>query len=234
MTQLEIDPPEGFEWHACQHVYIRIPKLSPWDNHPFTIANVCDPSIPEGERRLRFFIRSYTGFTRRIHHHLTKNAEADLEACLDGPYGTYHGDVLTTYDTLILIAGGGGISAILPVDPRICAQQKEREPASSIVYALEDLSLSKLDPDAQFTVNVTGEKIEPPTAIGEKPPTPTDPSVSEVDVKGARVEQDRIRFTAVSEKLQPRSKTLAIDMKPAQPCHLVQANNFPSMRAGKP
>lgn len=250
MIRMEIDAPEGFKWDAGQHIFLRIPKLSPWDNHPFTIANSLNPAVPEAERRLRFYVRPYNGFTRRLSHFLSKNTDAPLEACVDGPYGTYHGDVLTTYDTLILIAGGGGMSAILSWIQEYTNSKSQGIPlqVSSVqIYwsirhsealdwvgdVLKELDLSRLHPEVQFTINVTGEKTESPPTPNEKAPARYDSSPLAAEVDGSTIKHGRICFAQVFEQLQSRSKTLVIGMNPPPTYWLFVFNDVFSLRATK-
>lgn len=129
MTRLEVLAPADFLWQPGQHVYLRIPKLALFDNHPFTAASA-DASAAAHQTRqeknltehavsrvtpqnLTLLIRSHAGFTRRLRSYLDTMPDAQLEAWLEGPYGSLHG-LATPYDNVVLVAGGGGISACLP------------------------------------------------------------------------------------------------------------------------
>ncbi|RMZ82788.1 hypothetical protein DV738_g1624, partial [Chaetothyriales sp. CBS 135597] len=115
MTSLQIVAPAGFHWRPGQHVFVRIPKLNLLDNHPFTIANADKLDGNDNDQQnLSLYIRSYAGFTRRLRHYLQSTPDAHLEAGLDGPYGGHHRDLSVEFDEIVLIAGGGGISAVLP------------------------------------------------------------------------------------------------------------------------
>lgn len=247
MIKLEMDVPEGFEWDAGQHVFLRIPKLSPWDNHPFTVANSLIREIPEAERRLRFFVRPYNGFTRRLHQFLSKNTDVQLEACVDGPYGTYHGDVLTSYDTLILIAGGGGISAILPwvqefanarskgIPLQVSSVQvywsiRHSEALTWIEDVMKELDLFKLHPEIQFTINVTGEMAEHPQGLNHKAPARCDSPPLAEEMDGMNINHGRICFTEVLGHLRPDSRNVVIGKSLPQYC-LSVSNNTLSLRA---
>lgn len=249
MIQLEIDAPEGFEWDVGQHIFLRIPRLSPWDNHPFTIANSLIPGTPEAERRLQLFVRPYNGFTRRLHHFLSKNTDVQLEACVDGPYGTYQSDVLTNYDSLILIAGGGGISAILPwiqeytnskskgIPLQVSSVQiywsiRHSEALIWIENVLKELELPKLHPQIRFTINVTGEETGRPSTLNEKAPARCDFSPLAAEIDGPTIKQGRICFAEVFENLGHKSRNVVIGMFLPQNCLLVP-NNAISLRTSK-
>ncbi|RMD44450.1 hypothetical protein DV735_g745, partial [Chaetothyriales sp. CBS 134920] len=115
MTCLRIVAPVGFHWSPGQHIFVRIPQLNFFDNHPFTIANAAKLGSSDNDQQtLSLYIRSYGGFTRRLRHYLLSNPDAHLEAWLDGPYGGHHRDLSVDFDEIVLVAGGGGISAVLP------------------------------------------------------------------------------------------------------------------------
>lgn len=230
MIQLEIDAPEGFEWHAGQHVYVRFLRLSPWDNHPFTIANVIDPNIPEGQRTLRFLIRPYLGFTRRLYHCLTNQPDMQLMACLDGPYGTDHGDVFSTYDTLILVGGGGGISAIFPWIQALAISARNGSPLHVrfvrvywsirvseairwISDSLKELDLASLELDIKLSINLTGETCDAPASACEKTSRVGSTLAYEEVIEGGTIANGRIHFLDIFADLLRDSKTMVIGEK---------------------
>ncbi|MGI4812917.1 MAG: ferric reductase-like transmembrane domain-containing protein, partial [Janthinobacterium lividum] len=64
MTRVEVLAPENFTWTPGQHCFLRLPSLSPFDNHPFTIASAPPPpsSNSASPKSLTFLIRSHAGF----------------------------------------------------------------------------------------------------------------------------------------------------------------------------
>lgn len=121
MTRLDILPPNGFNWKAGQHVFLRLPGLSILGNHPFTIASTpslappvstscCDKGTLE-EGRLTFLIRAQAGFTRHLHRSLSNASLWQARTChIEGPYGGLSYTAENLYDTVILVAGGGGVT----------------------------------------------------------------------------------------------------------------------------
>lgn len=174
MSRLEIIAPDGFHWKPGQHVYVRVPQLNILDNHPFTIATSDtlreDYEVP---RFLHLYIRSYAGFTRRLYDHLHTSPDVQLEAWLDGPYGGHHRDFALSFDNIVLIAGGGGISAVLPwleyLTSLIGAKRKIRATKVQVHWSirnkaavawiadtLDRLDLKMLSSQIEFTIHVTG------------------------------------------------------------------------------
>jgi len=104
------------KWKPGQYVYLRLPGISVFENHPFTITSLCSSEFPsehgEGYKDMTLVFRPFRGFTRKV-------LEAALEhgplhtyrAFLDGPYGGMTRS-LDSFDHVLLIAGGSGITAL--------------------------------------------------------------------------------------------------------------------------
>lgn len=89
-----------------QFYYIYNPwSLTPWENHPLTLASWADG-------KLHFLIGPKKGATRKLQRRLEKQDHQDMRIVLEGPYGHTHS--LESFDHVVLIAGGSGITAILP------------------------------------------------------------------------------------------------------------------------
>ena len=140
-AMLRITVHTALRWTPGQHVLLRFPKLAILDNHPFTIASVTgkskdveDTDVQTNE--LLFLVRPYSGVTKRLLQHATAHASSNSivepanasssplkvkakeshHVSIDGPYGglEQHRAMHRLYDHVILVAGGGGVSAMLP------------------------------------------------------------------------------------------------------------------------
>ena len=120
MTRVTVLVPTNLHWRPGQHCWLRIPHLSVLQNHPFTIANlpaVSQSSRPRGCRMsgevqdMHFYVRGHSGLSRRLLHSAT---EMNRSVHLDGPHGGMIENIPRLYDSIILVAGGSGISACLP------------------------------------------------------------------------------------------------------------------------
>ena len=133
MTKLEIIVPHTHTWRPGQHYFLRFLSISIFDNHPFTVA-----SIPrtyynghpkeeggafvddggEPPNIMTFLIRSHAGFTRKLSKSVEKDtmelSSTSTKAWLDGPYGGCPLHLEHMYNNIICVAGGGGISSLLP------------------------------------------------------------------------------------------------------------------------
>lgn len=86
-------------------------------NHPFTIASRCPDAseesrdqVPFQPHEMTFLVRRYGGTTRKI-----MNYEGRMPyGMVDGPYGGIARPLHLLYDNIVLVGGGGGVSALLP------------------------------------------------------------------------------------------------------------------------
>ncbi|WWC88863.1 uncharacterized protein L201_003778 [Kwoniella dendrophila CBS 6074] len=99
---------DNFHWKAGQHAFISAPSISglPHESHPFSIANV--PTDISNEAY--FLIRVHTGFTKRLHAALTSDLTTNIPLYIEGPYGYPHS--LDSYSTVLLVAGGTGVTFV--------------------------------------------------------------------------------------------------------------------------
>lgn len=114
---IKITIPTQMRWKPGQYVYLRMPGISVFENHPFTISSLCSEDFPseygEQYRDCTLVFRPYGGFTRRLlKTAIDKGPFHTYRAFLDGPYGGMRRD-LAAFDTCILIAGGSGITALM-------------------------------------------------------------------------------------------------------------------------
>ncbi|CDR36322.1 hypothetical protein NBRC10512_003915 [Rhodotorula toruloides] len=111
------------KWSAGQHVFVRFLTLHPWSTHPFTIASLDAsttsffPSDPL-KRQMKFLIRPHSGLTARLAHLATSSSSPlSVPVLLDGPYGPSSplSTILSGSNSALLVAGGTGISFVLPL-----------------------------------------------------------------------------------------------------------------------
>lgn len=114
MVRLDVVAPGRWSWEAGQHFFLRFGAVRPLDNHPFTVADV-PRYTASNDTEMVFYIRPQGGLTARIGKIVDAKRMGDLRVTLDGPYGTViRPKIAMRYESVILVAGGGGISAILP------------------------------------------------------------------------------------------------------------------------
>lgn len=111
-----------------QHAYIYMPGVSLWQSHPFTVAwndystDVNSEKLASSRQDLEamktsqvsFVIRARTGFTNSLYKKAVTAPGGKLEVTgwVEGPYGVQHS--LDSYGTVVLFAGGVGITHQVP------------------------------------------------------------------------------------------------------------------------
>lgn len=90
-----------------QHCFVWIPRVRPFETHPFTI-------VANGPGGLELVANACGGFTRSLHNYATQTAAKSpsspspctVWASVDGPYGVFPD--MKSYDRVVLVAGGSG------------------------------------------------------------------------------------------------------------------------------
>ncbi|VDB82989.1 unnamed protein product [Peniophora sp. CBMAI 1063] len=133
--------PGYISWAPGQHFLLTVPCISRFLSHPFTCASICDEQIagPEG-RTLVFYVRSKAGWTRdfwdgvvallsvgrkypsgeRHPPHVLPPTGVLMRAIIDGPFGSVGRTEWGEYSTAVLVAGGSGLSFVLPIFEYLC------------------------------------------------------------------------------------------------------------------
>jgi predicted ferric reductase len=113
---VKVTIPTQMRWRPGQYVYLRMPGISPFENHPFTIASLCSDDFPSNYgpeyRDMALVFRPFGGFTRKVLDTARRKGPFKIyRAFLDGPYGGMQRE-LAGLDTIVFLAGGTGITAI--------------------------------------------------------------------------------------------------------------------------
>ncbi|KAK3116134.1 ferric-chelate reductase Frp1 [Teratosphaeriaceae sp. CCFEE 6253] len=114
-------PDIDFTWRAGQHAFLTIPRLRPFELHPFTIANAAGGSV--GDRSLTMLIKARSGFTKSLHTAAIRGTGSDrtYRALLSGPWGVPPN--LRHYETVVLIACSTGASFTVPLLEELVRQR---------------------------------------------------------------------------------------------------------------
>ena len=113
---IKVTIPTQVRWRPGQYVYLRMPGISVFENHPFTIASLCSNDFPseygEGYRDMVLVFKPFKGFTRKVLESALQHGPwHTYRAFIDGPYGGMRRR-LEAFDHVVLIAGGSGITAV--------------------------------------------------------------------------------------------------------------------------
>lgn len=114
---IKVTVPTKMRWKPGQYCYLRMPGISAFENHPFTIASLCSEDFPsdygEKYRDMIMVFRPFGGFTRKVYNQaVRKGPYQSYRAFLDGPYGGCPRQ-LEAFDTVVLIAGGSGVTSVV-------------------------------------------------------------------------------------------------------------------------
>lgn len=128
-VRVTVDLARPWTFKPGQHAYLYMPSIGLWQSHPFSVAwseEAVSLSEKEGlaitrqdvlslqKTSMSFIIRARTGFTNK----LFKRAEAapdqrfTTRCFAEGPYGGIHN--MHSYGTVMLVAGGVGITHQVP------------------------------------------------------------------------------------------------------------------------
>ncbi|KAL2001946.1 hypothetical protein VTN02DRAFT_962 [Thermoascus thermophilus] len=113
---VKVTIPTQMRWRPGQYVYLRMPGISAFENHPFTISSLCSDDFPssygEEYRDMALVFRPFGGFTRKVlETALRKGPYKTYRAFLDGPYGGMQRE-MAAFNDVVFFAGGSGITAI--------------------------------------------------------------------------------------------------------------------------
>ncbi|KAI0205320.1 ferric reductase like transmembrane component-domain-containing protein [Astrocystis sublimbata] len=104
-------------WKVGQHFYLCFPESSVWQSHPFTPLNL--PQTQNGSVKHSYIFRAKKGETKKIANlalkKLTQAPSATTSVVLTGPYGDSIAENLMPEDNVLCVAGGTGITYVLPV-----------------------------------------------------------------------------------------------------------------------
>ncbi|KAI0029304.1 hypothetical protein K488DRAFT_56673 [Vararia minispora EC-137] len=155
VVRLRFRRPSHLHWEPGQNAWLTMPGVSalPFESHPFTIATVDSPlesgtstekdelqPTPAKGKELTFIIQTRRGFTRRLQQ--IASTSGTLKVLFDGPYSLP--PRLAYYDTVVLFAGGTGISFTCPLFVDL-VHKARRDPSycrsAIFVWAIRDPEL---------------------------------------------------------------------------------------------
>jgi predicted ferric reductase len=102
-------------WAPGQHFFFAFFACAPFASHPFTVVSIPSPGSTK-RQKIVLLIREQAGLTRKL-----RKAVAGFESSkgtpvlLDGPYGGIMKTSLAKYEHVLLVAGGSGISFVVPL-----------------------------------------------------------------------------------------------------------------------
>lgn len=127
-VRVTVDMPRPWTFKAGLHAYLIIPSVGAFTSHPFSIAwsedaEHLDPEklamnrqdiLAMKKQSMSFVIRARTGFTKKLFQKAEAAPDGRFSTTVfaEGPYGGMH--QMTSYGTVMLFAGGVGITHQVP------------------------------------------------------------------------------------------------------------------------
>lgn len=128
-VRVTLDVARPWVFRPGQHAYLYMPSIGLWTSHPFSVAwsEEAESFNEKGglasnhkdilglrKTRVSFIIRARTGFTNRLFLKASAAPEGRMftQCFAEGPYGHLH--TMRSYGTVMLFAGGIGISHQVP------------------------------------------------------------------------------------------------------------------------
>ncbi|KAK0113166.1 hypothetical protein ONS95_014865 [Cadophora gregata] len=127
-VRVTVDMPRPWTFKAGQHAYLYMPSVGLFTSHPFSVAWSEEAENLEGEKlamnrqdilamkktSMSYVIRQRTGFTKKLFQKAEGSPDGKFytKCFAEGPYGGKH--MMTSYGTVMLFAGGVGITHQVP------------------------------------------------------------------------------------------------------------------------
>ncbi|KAH6630757.1 ferric reductase like transmembrane component-domain-containing protein [Chaetomium sp. MPI-SDFR-AT-0129] len=126
VVRIDLEHPQK-PWAVGQHYYLCFPESSIWQSHPFTPVSlpVSTADTAGGKVKHTYIFRAKGGETKKIAGLLARNLTvaptqtATTPIILQGPYGQGTLTGLTPNTNILCVAGGTGITYVLPVLTRL-------------------------------------------------------------------------------------------------------------------
>ncbi|KAH7381423.1 ferric reductase like transmembrane component-domain-containing protein [Phaeosphaeria sp. MPI-PUGE-AT-0046c] len=148
VVRLDFDHPQD-AWDVGQHFYLMFPESSIWQSHPFTPLS--QPVYGADSQRHSYIFRAKKGETKKIaalsakraarmnsheEAHEGLMADAKLSVVLTGPYGERTMRDLPVDSNILCIAGGTGITYVLPVLLDLASRPQSIDRRMSLIWVV--------------------------------------------------------------------------------------------------
>ncbi len=137
---VELSFPKGeFNYKAGQFVFLKIPQISVWEPHPFSIS-----SSPH-EDYVTLHIKVVGDWTRSLGE-ISKRDDTSLSVYMDGPYGSPSIDIESLEsDIFLIIAGGMGITTMRSIANSLLDQSSKGRSIKRLVFCWAARDLATID-----------------------------------------------------------------------------------------
>jgi predicted ferric reductase len=219
---VKVTIPTQKRWRPGQYVYLRMPGISPLENHPFTIASLCSEDFPseygEQYRDMTLVFRPFSGFTRKVLDTAVKKGPyKTYRAFVEGPYGGMQRQ-MASFDQVVFFAGGSGITAIASQLLDLIKRMRDGKATTSKVHVIWAMKRPDIMEWFKEELRICRECAPPGsiqchfyiTAARRYDPMPE--VVQEHRLSGIR---DKISGAAAAAAASKRNSAMVVDQEPA-------------------
>ncbi|KAH7313779.1 ferric reductase like transmembrane component-domain-containing protein [Stachybotrys elegans] len=125
-------------WIIGQHYYLCFTEGSVWQSHPFTPLNA--PKVEKGKVRHSYILRAKGGETKKVADLVAKKLESSASAVTPiiatGAYGENIMEEINNDTNIICVAGGTGITYVLPVLLELARSPLSRDRKLELIWAV--------------------------------------------------------------------------------------------------
>lgn len=152
-----------FKWRAGQHLYLWLPRVAPFEVHPYTVATAHPMPDTCICNSIQLVVRAHSGFSKRVNQFARKmeasGTKKTLTAFVVGPYG--HPARWDIFETLILISASTGASYTLPILESVLHSD-----AASCIKRVDFLLAARQGEEIGFYHERLHEAIEKAKSVG--------------------------------------------------------------------
>ncbi|KAG4231147.1 hypothetical protein PC116_g20571 [Phytophthora cactorum] len=119
---------ERGRYQVGQFVYLNVPAISRLEWHAFTIASSPKTSY-ESSNTMTLLIKALGDWTEKlmVYQQVCTRCSIEPEVYVDGYYGVSLAEMYQTYNTVVLVGGGVGITPLLGILDDICIAAETRQ-----------------------------------------------------------------------------------------------------------
>ncbi|OBS29662.1 hypothetical protein FPOA_03601 [Fusarium poae] len=125
-------------WNIGQHFYLCFTECSIWQSHPFTPLSL--PVLKDGVVKHSYILRAKQGETKKLaelaRKRTTEGTIPTTPVILSGSYGESIAEDLTPETNILCVAGGTGITYVLPVLLNLISQLPSSQRKVQLIWAI--------------------------------------------------------------------------------------------------
>jgi len=135
-------------WAVGEHFYLCFPQITLWQSHPFTPLSL-PGTKPDGQQQHSYIVRAKKGATKVLADIAAVSCGSGLKektsetiaapatpVILSGPYGASIVNDVLPQTNILCVAGGTGITFVLPVLLNLVNQQRSPDRKVELVWAV--------------------------------------------------------------------------------------------------